>query len=339
MVDKNFPSDYSELTSFAAANKLMAVDESEPADADKLKWSYYSTLMADIVRDAGIYFGHTPAGYLFNGYLDVSVSSGNITVAVKTLAGSNPSATDPVYIRIGDVEHTLTAALSVTISAGTNTFNSGGAELATHAVGYFVYLRYNATDGVCIGVARIPWGRAYSDFSATATNEKYAAWDDITSAAAGDVCQNVGYFEATLSGGAGYTWSSPQNVISEPTYKTNRLDWSPTFTGFSADPTGVHSYTIIGRKCFIDIRHATNGTSNATSFYMTLPMDPLSLTNAKWTGVGQYVDSGSVGSSPALCVISTGASTIIATKSWVGSNDWTGSGSKRMASMSMNYDL
>jgi hypothetical protein len=37
--------------------------------------------------------------------------------------GSDPSVSNPVYIRIGDTVRSITSALSVTKNAGTNWFN------------------------------------------------------------------------------------------------------------------------------------------------------------------------------------------------------------------------
>lgn len=83
---------------------------------------------------------------MINGKIDVSVASSDLTVAIKTLSGNNPSTSEPVYVRIGDTVRSITSALSVTRNDGTNWFNSGSAELATFEVDYFVYLGYNATD-------------------------------------------------------------------------------------------------------------------------------------------------------------------------------------------------
>lgn len=47
--------------------------------------------------------------------------------------------------------------------------------------------------------------------------------------------------------------------------------WSPTFTGFSTDPTVIASYIVIGKLCYVNVHTTVNGTSNATDFTMTLP--------------------------------------------------------------------
>lgn len=174
---------------------------------------------------------NAPEGFLINGKIVPSVASNNLTVALKGLDGNDPSATNPVYCRINGVVRTITAALSVTKNAGTNWCNAGSAELATKEIDYFVYLGYNATDGVVIGFSRYPGANAYGDFSATSTNEKYCAISTITNAVATDYYEVIGRFAATLSAGAGYTWSVPtytaKNLIQRPIYETRWLTWTP----------------------------------------------------------------------------------------------------------------
>jgi len=150
------------------------------------------------------------------------VASNNLTLAIKGKDGNDPSSTNPVYVSIGGTPRAITSALSKTLNAGTNWFNAGSAELATKEIDYFVYLGYNATDGVVLGFSRIPYANEYDDFSATTTNEKYCAISTITNAAAGDDYVNIGRFAATLSAGAGYTWSVPtftnKNLIQRPIF-------------------------------------------------------------------------------------------------------------------------
>jgi hypothetical protein len=164
---------------------------------------------------------------LINGKIVPTVASNNLTVAIKTLADTDPSPTNPVGIWIGGTLRWITSALSVTANAGTNWFASGSAELATREIDYFVYAGYNATDGVVLGYARIPYARLYSDFNATSTNERFARISTITNAVAGDNYVNIGRFAATLSASPSFTWSVPTftnaNLIQEPIYETRRL--------------------------------------------------------------------------------------------------------------------
>lgn len=208
---------------------------------------------------------YAPQGFLINGKIVPSVSSSNLTVAIKGMDGNDPSVSNPVYCRIGDTVRTLTTALSVTKNAGTNWFNSGSSELATKERDYFVYLGYNATDGVVIGFSPIPFGTQYSVFSATTTNEKYAAISTITNAVSTDYYEVIGRFAATLSAGAGYTWTVPTftsiNLIQRPIFLTRWL----TTVNFTYMMNGT-DLTI-----FNTITVTANSTSAAVSISGTYP--------------------------------------------------------------------
>lgn len=246
-----------------------------------------------------------PEGFLLNGKIVPSVASNNLTVALKGLDGNDPSATNPIYVRIGDTVHSITSALSVTKNAGTNWFNAGSAELATKETDYFVYLGYNATDGVVIGFARIPYATDYSQFSATSNNEKYCAISTITNASAGDCYTLIGRFASTLSAGTGYTWTVPTftsiNLIQRPIFKTRWLPFIPQCSGaspmtYTVSDSGVGvgtMYMINGDTCsFITfIQGATTGTASAT-IYTSLPFAAAYYTNtcASWirNAAGNY---------------------------------------------------
>lgn len=219
-----------------------------------------------------------PQGLMRNGKIVTSVSSNNLTVAIKTLAGNNPSANDPVYVRIGNTERVIVAALSVTKNAGTNWMNLGSAELATQDIDLFVYLGYNATDGVVLGFAQFSYARTYGDFSTTSTNEKYGAISTITNAASTDEYENVGRFNATLSAGASYNWSIPGTsiIVNHPIIETRTLSYAPQITAGTGTFTTVSVtglYRRIGRQLFFEIVIiiTTNGTA-ATSIVFTLPV-------------------------------------------------------------------
>ena len=223
-----------------------------------------------------------PEGTMFNGKIVPSVGSNNLTVALKTNAGADPSVTDPIYAMIGGTLRVITSALSVTKNAATNWCNAGSAELATKEIDYFAYLGYNATDGVVIGFSRIPYANLYSDFSATTTNEKYAGISTITNAVAGDNYVNIGRFAATLSAGAGYTWSVPtftaSNLIQKPIYETRWLSWLPTYTGeasmtFGSVATTTSLYKIIGRNLVLELfSTGTVGGTPSQNIYVSTPI-------------------------------------------------------------------
>jgi len=221
---------------------------------------------------------------LINGKIVPTVASNNLTVAIKTLADTDPSATNPVGIWIGNNLRWITSSLSIAANAGTNWFNSGSSELATREIDYFAYIGYNATDGITLGFARIPYAKLYSDFNTTTTNERYARISTITNAAAGDNYINIGRFAATLSAGAGHTWSVPTftnaNLIQEPIYETREFVCVSSFGAtesmtFTSVTLFNNTYKIIKDKVEINLVSAgTTGGSASFGLSYTPPIKP-----------------------------------------------------------------
>lgn len=221
---------------------------------------------------------------LINGYIIPSVASNNLTVAISTSPTSvvAPTATNPVFVWIGGVLRPITSALSLTRNAGTNWFNSGSAELATREIDYFVYMGFNAIDGVTLGFSRIPYARLYSDFNTTTTNEKHCAISTITNAAAGDNYVNVGRFAATLSASASFNWSVPTftnaNLIQEPIYETRFMTWQPTYSAsesmtWTSITTLLAKYQIINNRVYLCLSNfGTTGGTASFGIRATLPI-------------------------------------------------------------------
>lgn len=241
---------------------------------------------------------NTPQGFLQNGQISRTVNSNNITVAIKTLAGNDPSASDPVIVRIGNSIRTITSALSVTKNAGTNWFGSGGTMFATLEVDYFVYLGYNATDGVTIGFARIPSARIYGDFSTTTTAETYCAISTITNATSTDEYELVGRFNATLSAAASFNWSVPGTsvIINRPIFETRTLSYVPTFTSLSGGSLNYGKYIISGKRVYVRWKYTLAGAGVSGAVSSSVPFaisSDLSNTNADTINVAvTMLDSG-----------------------------------------------
>jgi len=287
-----------------------------------------------LVIPAGAY----PEGFLVNGKISRTVASNNMTVATKTLADNDPSADDPVFVRIGNTVHAITAALSVTKNAGTNWMNLGAAEHATQDADLFVYLGYNSTDGVVLGFSRIPYGRVYGDFSATTTNDRYAAISTITNATATDQYEVIGRFNATLSASASYNWSVPATdiTINRPIFETRFLVYAAQLTGFSVNPSTIISrYQISGMRIHMEIS-ASTGTSNATTFTISLPMIAKTLTSYNALAIVYAINNGIEGLAN-YASISSGASVINMSNS-DSFTGWTASGAKGSI-LQMFYEL
>lgn len=212
----------------------------------------------------------TPGGHVFNGTISPTVSSGALTLALKTLSGGDPSATDAVVTNMGGVMRVITTPLSVTIAAAANTFNAGSDELKTKEIDLFAYLSWRAAGGSAVlGCSRIPYANLYSDFNGTATNEKYAAFS--TAPAATDAVYNIGRFAGTLSAGTAYTWTVPtftaSNLVHRPIYETRWLDYTPGQTAIGGGTLGssavvVAKYQVAGMNVniYVDVTGTITGT-------------------------------------------------------------------------------
>jgi hypothetical protein len=266
---------------------------------------------------------------LINGKIVPTVASNNLTVAIKTLTDTDPTATNPVGIWIGNNLRWITGALSIAANAGTNWFNSGSSELATYEIDYFAYIGYNATDGVVLGYARIPYAKLYSDFDTTNTNEKYARISTITNAAAGDNYVNVGRFAATLSATASFNWTVPAftnaNLIQEPIYETGWLIAEPVVTGFSATSKKSMKYKL--NENTMQLSFDIVGTSNGTVFTITSPFIFNTLTGAFNVRPG-YAENNGI-ALDASRVSFANADRVMSVFLATSGGSWTASGTKR----------
>ena len=298
-------------------------------------------LLTDLIRGS--------EGVLYNGKIAVSVTSNNITVAIKTTAGTDPSTTSPVGVKINGTVRWITAALSVTLNAGTNWFNSGVTAHATFSQNYFPCLSWRAaSSAVVLGFGRIPYARVYdgtgvAGYSSTTTSEKYGAFS--TAPASTDDIVIIGRFSATLSATASFNWSIPtftaENLLQYPVYESEFMTWAPSPTGFSAVPTNtVYQYRFVGKDIQLRYRETTNGTSNATTFTATAPFTALTLTNAVWQGLGGGVDNGTGLTAAVLATISSGSGTIsfFASPSPAGTA-WTNANGKRVGYVELRYPV
>jgi len=175
-----------------------------------------------------------------------------------------------------------------------------------------------------------------SDFSATTTNEKHlAGYSKFTTT---DEVAVIGRFAATLSAGAGYTWSVPTytaaNLIQKPIYTTRRLTWLPTFTCSGSMTFGTltrteNYYQIDGNQMTIlanDIGTTAGVASNNILFTL-----PFSSVDAFAVGVGHVHDTANVG---AWCNLNTAAQANV--RSYASGNWTLGAGRGLAVSMEMN---
>lgn len=219
-----------------------------------------------------------PEGFLINWKIVTSVNSWNLTVAIKTLAWTDPSTSDPVYCRIDWVVRSITSALSRTLNSGTNYFNAWSAELATKEIDYFVYLWHRAYEqDMQIWISRVPYWVTYNDFF-WQPSEKWIIvtsqfWMWLT-----DKVVNIWRFNAILSAWPSYTWSLwTWPVINYPIFETRELDWLPTISwSWSMTVTWsivTQKYKVVWNKVFYKVEQTwlTTWWTASTNIQITMP--------------------------------------------------------------------
>lgn len=272
-----------------------------------------------------------PDSFLMNGLFVPSVASNNLTVGIYADNGAAPSTNGPVFIKFGGIESfkSVTSALSLTLNAGTNWFNSGSAELAGQEVDYFVYLIYTLTTPI-LGISRIPNGRIFSDFSGTSTNEKYMAVTSAPDAAAPVAL--IGRFNMKLGASATYYWAEPTAyaIIYRPIYETRSLIWTPTLAGFTGTPTVTATYQIRGGLVYYTLH--ISGTSNGTTFTATLPLSALRYLN----NACKRTDDGTNNLGNAR---TTAGSATLTMDSDMAGGAWTNSGTKELRYFQSQFEF
>lgn len=211
-----------------------------------------------------------------------SVSSNNLVVALKSAwFGANFSTANKGRAMFhGDVNvKTIRLAFSRTFNAGTNYLNLGSAELATKEVDLFVKLVYNTnTSAIDLILTRLPYGEYISDYVDSLTDEKGYMYSG-TKPASTDAVIPLGRFAATLSAGAGYTWTVPtftaSNLIQQPT-GMRFLDWQPVYATagagtYTSVTTGQAKYRITDKRTMDIILFARGTTNSDNKVTATLP--------------------------------------------------------------------
>jgi hypothetical protein len=239
-----------------------------------------------------------PEGFLIGGYITRNIVSNDLVVAIKTESGADPSASEPVRVVIGGVLRSITAALSITIADGANTFNAGGAELSTQELDLFVYLGWRTAGGgsVVIGLARFPTALTYAGFSSTNTNDGYGVFS--ATPASTDVVTVIGRTNAILSASP-FLWSAPATevTVSRPIYVTRQLVFAPQWTA-SVNPA-IGNGTLRGRyqlmqdRQFVDIDQAMGSTSTYGTGEFNWSMPFVAASNSVgYIGSGYSLDAG-----------------------------------------------
>lgn len=322
-----------------------------------INWSSGAILA---VTAGNIYITATPTGQASQ-RLRAKIAAQNITVALNSSGGTRfvwvyatISATNANTPAVGG-DNVVTITQSVSTSATTDTGAGGtfGSPLAIVTVangagsGGTALSNGNIADarlraGVTIGQSVDGWtnpNEAWTYASATTITVptdatlKYSVGNKIKLIQSGTIKYfyiiGVAATVLTITGGTDYTLANA--TITSNYYSRNDspvgfpawFNYTPTWTGFSAAPTGAGRFNLIGRCVTFCIQPAT-GTSNATSMTMTLPITG-GASNAA-AGLCRVADNGAYQAVAGQYITSTTIATFY--KDNAGTTAFTGSGAK-----------
>lgn len=114
-------------------------------------------------------------------------------------------------------------------------------------------------------------------------------------------------------------------------------NWVPTQTGFSADPTGgIYRYRTIGDDIELEVRQPNDGTSNASTFTISLPVVAATVTDMVWQSTCRVRNNTNFVNAPGYASITSGGSTIELFIN-TGTTAWGTAGGKRVDYLRMRY--
>ena len=117
------------------------------------------------------------------------------------------------------------------------------------------------------------------------------------------------------------------------------LNWTPVLTGFSADPgSAIYRFKVEGNTCMINVQHGSNGTSNATSFTISLPITAKTLSNyVSQRTIPFLVNNNASEQNNGIAQITSAGTSVILLRALSGTG-WTASNGKR-ARFDIEYEI
>jgi hypothetical protein len=288
---------------------------------------------------------YLPDGEGLNYLISPSIASSNLTVALKTFAGTDPSATDISIFSIGAAMLSVASALSVDVTAALgDIFAWDAGKIQANDAQLFVYL-INNNGTPQIGVSPCPTHLTvatnyYSNGSQTGaaghTNMVMSGTRNATNS-----CRVIGRINVNQLDNN--NWQAPTTtlVVNKAIDKTDWLTWTPTYTGFSTPPTSFMTLYKLDRETVSLItREYPAGTSNSTSFTKTAPILSKTIANMAWVGwLFTAYDAGAVFSPPGEVAIDSNSQSLYLSKVPGNAASWTNSAGKRAQIMNFIYQV
>lgn len=230
---------------------------------------------------------------------------GNIVTGNSTAAISNVGDRDIVKNNIGyEVSDGWNIDYDTWVYVSANSFKITGKDVTA---------RFPKGTRVSYNDGSVDYGVVVSSSFSTDTTVTLAANDDYAIANAALTAPRYSYE------------SSPQGY-------PQTFNWTPTFTGFSADPSDAeYTFSINGGVATVVFSQTADGTSNATGFTASLPVAAKTVSaNMDWWGACGFArDNSAALTTPAGWRVQSAASTVTFYKD-LATGAWTGSGGKRI---------
>lgn len=186
-----------------------------------------------------------------------------------------------------------------------------------------------------------------SDATRKATADLYAqtasgftAQIHVESTDSGGSANSKFYLSSPAAGQKNLLIDNAGSISSDFLFDNAWADWTPTLSGWSANPTNsVYRYKQIGKMVVASIRQATNGTSNATTKSITAPVAAATISNMIWAEVCSATDNGSALATSSGASIASGSSTINFSKDLsTTTGGWTASGGHKIQTCTLIYE-
>ena len=224
---------------------------------------------------------YPPNGLLSNSTIYPTVTANQLIVTITSNIPGTPwlaaSPANPVWVRIWNQVYPIINPIIVTVANNANAFASQSGEIINQEFELFVYVGYVAAQANIVqGLSRYPAGRRYADFSASLTNTKYIALSNSTGIVADDVFECVGRIRVASNATTWAANNSLQAIRQNETREGEAMVWAPTITGFSVVTSNQGWYQVRGIGAGrMGVYANISGTSNANTFFFTLPFAPL----------------------------------------------------------------
>lgn len=296
--------------------------------ADDNARNYYSDKSADWYAGGGGSVADTSTRFYT---FDVSLSSTDLVVALKTLDGSDPSASVPVKIVVDDTDLEISSALSVTIPASAgDVFDFAAGGIQDHDCQLFVYIINNngtpqlglSPDPTLQTVASVYYDAGGQTGTPTQSNIVMSGTRNATNA-----CVVAGRINAQQD--SSNDWVSPDTskVVNRQVFDTDWLTTTPTYSGFSTDPAGDLLYKIQRDMMTVKTEATGTGTSNAADFDIHLPFTTRNISSGIQPILvfdsGAYLDPNGWG------FVASNSRVLAIYKATFGTDNFTASGGKK----------